>query len=78
MAGKLEAYQDISISLFIQGYLIVIDSEEGTTRQNMFAHLKDLMSHAQLYRWDKARTFVVSGSTSWNRGIVHGWMRRRS
>ena len=29
-AGKTAAYQDISIPLFVQGYLIIMDSEERT------------------------------------------------
>ena len=34
-----------------------MDPEEGLVRQKMVAHLKDLMSDAQLYGWDRARTF---------------------
>ena len=48
MAGKLAAYQDISIPFFVQRYLIVRRSEEGPIRQKMVTHLKDLMSDAQL------------------------------
>ena len=45
-------YTDISIPLFVQGYLIAMDSEEGSVRQKMSAHLKDLMSDAEMYGWD--------------------------
>ena len=35
----------------------MMDAEEGLIRQKMSSHLKDLMSNAQLYGWDRARTF---------------------
>ena len=59
LAGKPAAYQGISIPLFVKGYLIVMDTEEGLVRQKMVAHLKNLMSDAQLYGWDRPRTFHV-------------------
>ena len=34
-----------------------MDSEERPIRKKMVAHLKALMSDAQLYGWDRARTF---------------------
>ena len=40
-AGKPAADQDISIPLFVQGYLMVMDSEEGYIRQKIVTHLKD-------------------------------------
>ena len=46
--GKPASYQDISISSFLQGYLIIMESEDSTTRQRMAAHLKELMSDAGL------------------------------
>ena len=54
---KPAAYQDISVPLFVQGYLIVMDTEEWFIRQKMIAHLNDLMCDAHLYGWDHARTF---------------------
>ena len=35
---------------------MVMATEEGLTRQKMVTQLKDLMSDAQLYGWDHART----------------------
>ena len=55
--GKPNTYQDISIPRFVERYLIVMDTEEGLIRQKMSSILKDLMSNAQLYRWDWASTF---------------------
>ena len=57
LAGKPAAYQDILTHLFIQGYFIVMDTEEELIRKKMITHLKDLMSNAQLCGWDRARTF---------------------
>ena len=37
------AYQDMLIPLFVQGYLMVMDTEKGLDRQKMVAHLKDHM-----------------------------------
>ena len=57
LADKPPAYQDILIPLFVQGYLIVMDSKTVPVRHKMGTHLKDLMSDSQLYVWDLARTF---------------------
>ena len=51
-SGKLATYQDLSIPIFVQRYLTVMDSEDGPIRQKMVSHLKDLMLDAQLYEWD--------------------------
>ena len=54
---KSEAYQDISIPLFVQGYLVIMEGEEGAIRQRMASHLEELMSDAELYGWECTRTF---------------------
>ena len=41
--GKPASFQDLSISLFIQGYLIIMESEEGLIKQLMATH-QDLMA----------------------------------
>ena len=58
-AGKPATYQDISIPLLIQGYLITMDSEEGPVRQKMTTNLKELMSDVELYGWDRVTNFHV-------------------
>ena len=55
--GKPATYQDLSIPVFEQGYLIIMDIEDGLIKKQMAAHLQDLMSDAQLYGWERARTF---------------------
>ena len=39
-AGKTATYQDISRPLFVLGYLIIMDTEEGSVRQKMVTHLE--------------------------------------
>ena len=41
----------------MQGYLVIMESGDSTIRQRMAANLKDLMSDAELYVWDRTRTF---------------------
>ena len=55
--GKPASYQDISVPQFVYGYMIVMDTEEVDIKVKMAAHLKDLMSDAQLYRWELCRAF---------------------
>ena len=57
LVGKPAAYQDISIPLFVEGYIINMDREEGPVRQKMVTHLRDLMSDAELYGWYQVSTF---------------------
>ena len=56
-AGKPASYQDISIPLFVQRYVIRMESEDSTIRQRMAAHLNVLVSAADLYRCDRTRAF---------------------
>ena len=44
--NKPATYEDISIPLFVQGYIITMEGEEGPIRQKMATHLKELMSDA--------------------------------
>ena len=56
-AGKPASYQDMTVLLFIYGYLLVMDSEEEDIRVQMTSYLKSLMSDAQLYGWEFTRAF---------------------
>ena len=49
--NKPATYEDISIPLFVQGYIITMEGEEGPIRQKMATHLNELMSDAELYGW---------------------------
>ena len=51
--GKASVYDDISISLFVKGYLVVMEGEKEVVRAQMPSHLKDLMSDSEFYGWDK-------------------------
>ena len=55
--GNPASYQDLTIPLFVQGYLIVMELEQGPVKKLMSTHLQDLMSDTQWYGWDKVRTF---------------------
>ena len=57
-AGKPAAYQNISIHLFIQGYMIIIEGEEWVIRERVASHLLELMSDAKLCGWDCTRPFL--------------------
>ena len=55
--GKPVSYQDITAPQFVYGYLIVMDSEVSDHKVKMAAYLKDLISDAQLYCWDRIQAF---------------------
>ena len=55
--GKPASYPDISVLQFVYGYLIVMESKEADIKVKMAAHLKDLMSDAQVYGWDRTKVF---------------------
>ena len=54
---KDEVYDKILMSLFIQGYLIVMEGEKEEVRTQMNAHLKDLMVDSELYGWENVRAY---------------------
>ena len=65
-------YQELTIPLFVQGFLIIMEFEEGPVKKLVSTNLRDLMSDAQWYRWDKVRTFhgvwlnqMEQGSCTW-------------
>ena len=45
------------MTLFAQGYFIVMEEEKESVKTQMSVHLKDRMSDSQLYGWVKAWTF---------------------
>ena len=57
VAGKPAVYDDISMPLFVQGYLIVMEDEKEAVRDQMASHLQDLMSDSELYGWNKVQTY---------------------
>ena len=53
--------------LFVKVNLIVKDTEEGLVRQKMAAHLKDLISDAQLYT---DRVGITASTSMAQRGLA--------
>ena len=50
-AGKPSAYEELSIALLVQGYLIVMEGEEGSNKYKMATHLEELMSDSECTLW---------------------------
>ena len=57
VAGKPAAFQDMSLLLFVQGYMIIMKGEVGAIRERMATPLEDLISNAELYGWEWTRDF---------------------
>ena len=56
-ARKLAGYEDLSIPMFVQGYLIIMKDEEEAIKDKMATHLEELICNAQLYGWEGVRAF---------------------
>ena len=56
-AGKPVAYEELSIPLFVHGYLIIMRNEKDSVRAKMASHLDELMDDVGLYSWDKVRAY---------------------
>ena len=66
------AYQNISVSLFVQGYLITMNSQDSSIKHRMAEHLKDLMSDAEMYGWDRTEAFHGVWMNHIEQGQAHG------
>ena len=56
--GKLASYEELSIPLFVQVYLIIVmKSEKETVRAKMASHLEDLMGDVERYGWERFRAY---------------------
>ena len=55
--GKPAAYQDFSVPLFVQGYLITMGNQDNSVKHRMAEHLNDLISDTEMYGWDRAYAF---------------------
>ena len=51
--GKPAVYDKVSVAIYLQGYLVVMEDEKESIRTKMSTQFKDLMSDSQLYRWEK-------------------------
>ena len=54
---KPASYKELSITLFVQGNLVVMRGEEEPVKKQMASHLEELISDAKLYRWEKVRAY---------------------
>ena len=53
MAGKPAVYDDISLALFVSGYLIIMEGENQAVKSQVARHLQQLTADTELYGWDK-------------------------
>ena len=70
--GKPVTYKDLSVPVFVHGYLIVMATVDTKSRDIIAQHLEDLMSDCDLYRWEKVRAYhgvllnqMEQGCLSW-------------
>ena len=56
VARKPAPYQDMSLALLVQGYMIIMKGEDGALKERMTTHLEDL-SDAKLYSSESTRAF---------------------
>lgn len=69
VAGKLAAYEDLSMPLFMQGYLIVMKGEERAIKEKMATHVEEIMGGTELYGWERVKVYH---SVSLNQ-LEQGW-----
>ena len=53
--GELAVYDDMSIALFVNGYLIILGEECNEVKGFMLAHLQEAMEDADVYGWKCVR-----------------------
>ena len=57
--GQPVEYDQLSITVFVSSFLIVMAMEKESVRPYMLQHLQDLMADAELYSWEPARAFYA-------------------
>ena len=55
--GQPAEYDQLSITIFVSGFLMVMILEKQSVRPYMLQHLQDLMADADLYGWEPIRAF---------------------
>ena len=48
-SGKLAVYDELSLPLLIQGYLVILEAERPQQKEAMLKHLSELMADAAIY-----------------------------
>ena len=66
-ARKHTVYNDISMLLFVHGYLIVMEGERESVKEKMVIHLQELMADAELYGWKGSGQSILCVETNWSR-----------
>lgn len=61
-------YEELSVTLFVSGYLAIMETVKPIMKQIMGKHLKELMTDAEVYRWAPVRVYHVV----WLHHIEHG------
>ena len=67
-AGRPAVYQDLSVTLFVSGYLAVMDTVKPSLRPIMSKHLKELILDAEVHGWALVRAYHMV----WLQQIVNG------
>ena len=55
--GQPAVYDDMSVALFINGYLTVLGEESDEVRGYMFTHLQEVMEDTDVYGWRCVRIY---------------------
>ena len=50
-------YGEMSLALFINGYLAILAEEADTNKSHVLSHLQELMENSEVYGWRVARDF---------------------
>ena len=70
--GQPPIYSDMCISLFVNGYLVVVAIASMSVKEYMMLHLQEMMEEVELYGWRVVREFhaawlhlIEQGRTAW-------------
>ena len=56
-AGQPAVYKELSVTLFMSGYLVVMETVKPALKPIFSNHLKQLMANAEVYGWAAARAY---------------------
>ena len=65
-------YSELSVALFINGYLIVLAEESEDTKAHMLQHLQELLEDSERYGWRSVRITMQLGCNILNRAELCG------
>ena len=55
--GQPTVYEDLSVTLFVSGYLIVMETVMPAPNPNMPRHFNELMADTEVYGWLPVRAY---------------------